>query len=469
MKKTVVLAIGFGLFLSLVTGSRVTSLSGSDLSFSSSVALCMTATGVSCLIAGFASLLNLEKARRVVFVVFIAFCGASFALDAAGAWILPTSVMMGLGLGCGYVAWGDALARCSKEQIMAVPLFMTIFWGGAGAFLTAIDDYRLRMFPMMIFLVGSGLVYLALEARGSGQLAEGDFETDLESDFGEHVLGALKSLLLVIWKPTLLTGVLGFSSGILRALTAMRGANPIVLSLARFSCAALVVLIFLLWSKRSVAFETSPIALALLLVAASVFILLPLVGQDYRVMLASVVDVTYLLAGVFLSISCAMASHHIKNATMLACGMGQGLSIILVTMGFSISTYLNLNPLSDSFGEWVLALGVVYWLFVIAVVLSVARIKKLDDRRPDSIRMVISVSEDAVRGNTVLNEVYRISRREMDVLVLALTGRNAAAIAEALFLSESTVRTHLKHIYRKLDIHSKEELHCLVEELIAKP
>ena len=37
-----------------------------------------------------------------------------------------------------------------------------------------------------------------------------------------------------------------------------------------------------------------------------------------------------------------------------------------------------------------------------------------------------------------------------------------ASIAEELFISENTVRTHCKHIYSKLDIHSRQELSDLV-------
>lgn len=33
-----------------------------------------------------------------------------------------------------------------------------------------------------------------------------------------------------------------------------------------------------------------------------------------------------------------------------------------------------------------------------------------------------------------------------------------AAIADELFISENTVRTHSKHIYTKLSVHSRQEL-----------
>ena len=58
----------------------------------------------------------------------------------------------------------------------------------------------------------------------------------------------------------------------------------------------------------------------------------------------------------------------------------------------------------------------------------------------------------------VLKRDYGLSARETEVCELIARGRSVAAIAEELFVSENTVRTHSKHIYTKLDIHSRQEL-----------
>jgi LuxR family transcriptional regulator, maltose regulon positive regulatory protein len=50
-----------------------------------------------------------------------------------------------------------------------------------------------------------------------------------------------------------------------------------------------------------------------------------------------------------------------------------------------------------------------------------------------------------------------LSDRERDVLQLLVGGRSAPEIAEALVVAPSTVRTHLKSIYGKLDAHSREQ------------
>lgn len=44
------------------------------------------------------------------------------------------------------------------------------------------------------------------------------------------------------------------------------------------------------------------------------------------------------------------------------------------------------------------------------------------------------------------------------VMTMFAQGRSALYIAEELCISESTVRTHIRRIYSKLDIHSRQEL-----------
>ena len=62
-----------------------------------------------------------------------------------------------------------------------------------------------------------------------------------------------------------------------------------------------------------------------------------------------------------------------------------------------------------------------------------------------------------------VRELYGLSAREAEVAELIARGNTVAHIAELLFVSENTVRTHSKRIYVKLDIHKRQELIDLVE------
>lgn len=48
-----------------------------------------------------------------------------------------------------------------------------------------------------------------------------------------------------------------------------------------------------------------------------------------------------------------------------------------------------------------------------------------------------------------------LSAREVEVLTLVATGATSLEIAEGLFISEATVKTHLGHIYAKLGVSSR--------------
>lgn len=61
-------------------------------------------------------------------------------------------------------------------------------------------------------------------------------------------------------------------------------------------------------------------------------------------------------------------------------------------------------------------------------------------------------------------EKHRLTARETEVFELLARGRTSPIIQEKLVLSHNTVKTHVRHIYAKLDVHSQQELIGMVEE-----
>jgi LuxR family maltose regulon positive regulatory protein len=53
--------------------------------------------------------------------------------------------------------------------------------------------------------------------------------------------------------------------------------------------------------------------------------------------------------------------------------------------------------------------------------------------------------------------VEPISEREREVLRLLSTGTHNREIAAKLFVSVDTVKSHLKHVYNKLGVHTRTE------------
>jgi DNA-binding NarL/FixJ family response regulator len=96
----------------------------------------------------------------------------------------------------------------------------------------------------------------------------------------------------------------------------------------------------------------------------------------------------------------------------------------------------------------------------------------LKDAEPDELRRsIILVAEGkSVLSPEVTGRVMKVvgsshgippdvalSRREMDVLKCLAKGKTSAQIASDLFISENTVKTHVRHILEKLEASNRAE------------
>lgn len=52
---------------------------------------------------------------------------------------------------------------------------------------------------------------------------------------------------------------------------------------------------------------------------------------------------------------------------------------------------------------------------------------------------------------------YSLTPREKEILTLLVGGLSTSLIAETLFISDVTVRNHFRHIYEKLQVHTKSQ------------
>lgn len=106
---------------------------------------------------------------------------------------------------------------------------------------------------------------------------------------------------------------------------------------------------------------------------------------------------------------------------------------------------------------------------VVAVIASMHSIERIADRKRERelqkarARAQEEVVDVAVQMDGVF-EAMGLSMREKDVASLLLQGHSQAAIAGQLFVAASTVNTHVKHIYRKATVNSKQEFIDLCQE-----
>ena len=127
-----------------------------------------------------------------------------------------------------------------------------------------------------------------------------------------------------------------------------------------------------------------------------------------------------------------------------------GVVCVLNVLGFYA-----LDALNSESGLSEYMASVFICLFVLLLALLVDRLPFSKTRFEEA--EAETASENAAIAN--LAQEYGLTEREREVLELMANGRNIPAIAKILYVSESTVRTHNKHIFKKMNVHTRQE--CL--------
>lgn len=143
-------------------------------------------------------------------------------------------------------------------------------------------------------------------------------------------------------------------------------------------------------------------------------------------------------------------------------GIGLSANVLGVLIGGIIGNAISMANISLH-NISLLAFGVILVTFMILPILHKQLLELLKDHAylSASIQIPEEKSKKAI-DNIQIN--FNLTQRENEIASLLLKGRTYKMIAEELFLSENTVKTHIKNIYSKLNVNSKTEFINLMIE-----
>lgn len=290
---------------------------------------------------------------------------------------------------------------------------------------------------------------------------------------------AVESLLSVTWLPLLGIAVFAFMVTVI-AHSAFGVARA---SLVGGMLSALVVFAAcFLWGKRPLL----PWCYRVLVpVMAAVFVMLGsfpagTFPKDASVVALYVFYIVLALIGCALLLAVVRARELPPNATV---GLGVAVATAAALAGFVLSEVL---AVTDDFGPWatvltgafvavlLVFLGKTAWAELVSVPEDGATSEEgagAGERAgatPEAVAAedlwTESTVQDALEARcAALAARFDLSPREAEILVFLARGFSPAYIAKELVLSVSTVRTHVRNIYRKLGIGKREELIHLVD------
>ena len=264
------------------------------------------------------------------------------------------------------------------------------------------------------------------------------------------------------WK--ILFGVAAYSLiiGVIQGMPI--GADPVPLALltsVHHGAEVAVALVVLWWVfGRGGLIRFSGLWRAILLFTATGLFFLPAIGAELAGWALVLISIAQTLVVMLFWTMLADVAHHSRTSPYVIFGSGW----IAYSLPFALGEVGGGAAGLHGSGTMVL-LGLAYLLTIAAVFalnegnFSQRRIfADLDVPAPEQ-SMFARIDE----GCEALGRKHGLTAREIEVLQLLCKGRSKSYIAESLFISENTVRSHSKHIYAKLDVHSKQEILDLMD------
>jgi DNA-binding CsgD family transcriptional regulator len=116
------------------------------------------------------------------------------------------------------------------------------------------------------------------------------------------------------------------------------------------------------------------------------------------------------------------------------------------------------DSLADKIGQ---TLHVVFLFSMIVMLFTKMQKFSTDEPQPEATP-IIEEMESGVEDIHEIGDRYCLSPREQEVLLLLAQGYSAPHVADVLYISNGTVKTHVSRIYRKLGVGKRDELIALL-------
>lgn len=471
------------------------------------VTLASTATYLACSQLS----LRMPRARRPrrpvsrAVVVYL----AGWALVIAAAYVhgltralaVTGGAFLGAGVSLFYLLWQELFASMeSREGDQGLLV---------GTALGSLMYFALMLLPSTVTAFLIPLVMLPLFTLGLVLCRRGmDLEQPMFQDEPAENTKVYRRVSAELWQGVMCVGGLGFCAGIMRSLSVMHADVGMLVNVVSMG-AALAALSAMLawWSRHGLMVSVARLYRAAFPLLITWFLLMPLLGSVQTRWMAGVLYALYNLASVLMAVRCAQVSRESGADPVYVFGMSAMTSTLLNNVGFIVGSFSETVTLREIPALTATALVSCYLLAIIYYFGTAFRKGHGTEREADGVELVgpargrVPGAEDAAgqpapaplagedidrtppgRGGRFADEAadrpykdrvskqvealrlaYGLSTRETEVMELIVRGNSVPRISEELVVSENTIRTHAKRIYKKLDVHKRQELLDLVD------
>jgi DNA-binding CsgD family transcriptional regulator len=197
---------------------------------------------------------------------------------------------------------------------------------------------------------------------------------------------------------------------------------------------------------------------ALLLVTSAALLLLPFSGPSLQIAFEVILTAEIYLLSICV-ITTSIRATRSKRAALLVLGcIFYALIAASLLFGSLVVAFCSFMQWTNDTQFAVMVITCTYLLLAAIGVYLLSRRGASGSQTTDASGSALSVPTLLQTKSEHLAATNDLSPREAEVLLYLAMGRSDSYIAEVLFISKNTVKGHIKNIYRKLNIHSKQEL-----------
>lgn len=149
---------------------------------------------------------------------------------------------------------------------------------------------------------------------------------------------------------------------------------------------------------------------------------------------------------------------YVKNPAKLL-GLGLSANILGILIGSTLG--LKIQSISQGINSSILALIIVFIILIILPFLN----KHLSFIIKEHI-FLFKLHNYEDQDKESIHSYPNLTDRENEIVDILLNGRTYKMIAEELYLSENTIKTHMKNIYSKYNVKSKTQLIKKLQEIL---
>lgn len=431
----------------------------------------------------------------VVGLVVIDVAGRAGSGGAMIALLVGGSVLAGVGYGYYWGSWAEYLGRMHPSRTsFYVPMAFLLT---AALFLLISLAAESESVPPLVLMLPLPILSLICLRRCHGEVPDGRYARTVNSKRYLTALASLVSLIVASLVLSLLFGLVWEMTVLSVGSVNEAHQAPLVANLAVAVC--LIGLVLYAHKRLDLALVFRVIVPVIVIL----FAVLPFFWETSPVALNTIMSASYGVFDVIIWYMVASTAYDFAVSGFVIGGLVRALSILARLLGIGIGYLLMLIPGSPSLLIVGVSVGAVYALAMLGLFYSTRRRgapivateesgaekaapttgaaaaeakpaaaavpapaaapKPLPDAEAsDEPAAPAPHSEEA--AFEMIAEDFSLTRREAELLPFIARGRSARVIADALFVSENTIRTHTRRILEKTDLHSKQQVIDLIEK-----